>query len=140
MSHVKTTFPAGWYSFCITQVDATEDLLFTLTFTCDTGERSYQHIKSTFQVGIQTHLIEKMNTRADFKVFGAMDQFYVLQYLGQRCEAKVDTIVKLANNATFITNVIVDWKPPVVDPDWNVMKPKSDDMFYKTKNKKKLPI
>lgn len=140
MSHVKTTFPSGWYHFRCTQVDE-DDQSITITFTCDTGERSYQHIICTFDRTTQRGQIEKMNTRGCFSIAGvASDPFYSVQYLGQRCEAKVDSVAKSIKDTVFITNIIVDWKPAVVDPDYNVMRPKSDALFYKQKNKKKLPV
>lgn len=138
--HIKTTFPSGWYHFCCTHIDEDDHFIY-LTFTCDVGERAYQHIIMSFHREHQAHQIAKMNDRARFVVHGdPRGAFYSVQYLTQRCEAKVDSIVRTHGQNSFITNTIADWKPVMVEPDWNVMKPKVDTMFFKTKNKKKLPI
>lgn len=140
MNYRKNIFPSDWFHFKVTHVSE-DDKKITITFTCDVGERAYQHILMDFNRETQAHLIEKMCTGLGFIPVGnPTDDFFSLQFLGIRTRAMVATIAKDFESGVFLTNIIVEWTPETRPPDWNVSKPKSDEYFFKRKNKKKLPI
>jgi hypothetical protein len=138
--HRKTIFPSEWYHFKITQVNETDEKI-TLTFTCDVGDRAYQHIVMEFNRITQAHLLERMCDGLGFVPVGnPTDDYYSLQFVGIRTRALTSIISKEFGTDVFLTNIIVEWKPETRPPDWNVSKPKSDDYFFTQKNKKKLPV
>jgi hypothetical protein len=140
MNYRKTIFPSEWYHFKVTQTNE-DDKTITLTFTCDVGERAYQHVVMDFDRVTQAHMIEKMCEGLGIVAVGnPTEEFFSLQFLGIRTRAMTGTIAKDFDDGVFLTNIIVEWTPETRPPDWNVSKPKSDDYFFKQKNKKKLPI
>jgi hypothetical protein len=140
MNYRKNIFPSQWFHFKITQVLENPDKL-TLTFTCDVGDRAYQHVVMEFNRESQGHMIAKMCDGLGFVQIGDItDEFFSLQFIGLRTRALVSVVSKDFDGDIFLTNIIVEWTPPTRPPDWNVSKPKSDEYFFKQKNKKKLPI
>jgi hypothetical protein len=138
MKHIKTIFPSGWYHFCLTQYrEDPENGMTHWTFTCDVGDRAYQHIIMDWYPQLHRHTMERMFASLGLTPLGEMDQLmFGFQFIGMRCEAKVDVVTK----ETYMKNVLVDWRPSVIDPDYNVLKPKTEDYFYQKKNPKKLPL
>jgi hypothetical protein len=140
MNYRKNIFPSEWFHFKITQVNESTETI-TITFTCDVGERAYQHIVMEFKRESQAHMIDKMCGGLGFTPVGSItDDFFSMQFIGLRTRALVSVVSKDFDGDIFLTNIIVEWTPPTRPPDWNVSKPKTDNYFFKTKNKKKLPI
>ena len=139
MNYRKTIFPSDWYHFKVTQFNETDEDI-SLTFTCDVGERAYQHIVMKFNRDSQDHLIQRMCEGLGIVPIGTIkDDMFSLQFIGVRTRAMTGVIAK-EYDGVFLTNIIVEWKTPTRPPDWDVSKPKKDDYFFKQKNKKKLPV
>jgi hypothetical protein len=134
--HIKTLFPSGWYYFRITQFRE-DDHRIWLTFTCDVGERAYQHIIMEISREYSEHILHRMCKNLGINPVGSInDAFFSVQFLAIRCEAKVDMDYKDG----FNYNILIDWRPAMVDADWNVLRPRTEDYFYQQKNPKQLPI
>jgi hypothetical protein len=140
MNYRKTLFPSEWFHFKVTRADE-DEVVITLTFTCDVGDRAYQHVVMEFNRTTQDHIIDRMCEGLGFVPVGIpTDDFFSLQFVGMRCRGLTSIISKEFGDGVFLTNIIVEWQPETRPPDWNVSKPKSDEYFFKQKNKKKLPI
>jgi hypothetical protein len=137
--HIKTIFPSEWFHFKITFAEETESDI-KLTFTCDVGDRAYQHIVMKFDRETQVHMIDKLCEGLGFVPIGSIkDDYFSLQFVGLRCRAMSQVVAK-DYDAVFLTNILVEWQLPTIPPDWDVSKPKKDDYFFEGKNKKKLPL
>lgn len=138
--HRKTVFPSGWYHFTITADQSDEDDI-NLVFTCDIGPRAGQNVVMRFNRTTGVLRLDAMCRGMCVEAVATpQDDFYGMQFIGRRCEAKVDSILKTKGSVSYITNVLIEWKPAIMEADRDVMKPKSDDIFFKQKNPKDLPI
>ena len=144
--HTKSPLPSGKYQATITQGYFHEkvDHLLILCHTVDTGDFAYQHALAKFPLmsNVGQARLKKMSDGIEFSWFvdDTEDPLFAEQFIALRAEIDVEQI--LDNRRKIIYNKIIEWRPAIGKPEWNVMSEKTLEAFKSSKQKGKpnLPI
>lgn len=140
--HTKALLSPNRYNFTITQAYKDESPMgrLILCATVNTGEDAYRHVLLRYEnnargLGRLKQLLQALNKvwYGEFE-----DEKFTDQFIGMMFSAATEVI--LDHNKSVWRNVLNDYEPMIGLPGYNVLKPKSDEHFFTTKNKKKLPV
>lgn len=149
--YVKGVLPSGWYSFTITQYARSDDPKWdgvtlnahphegvALCATVDSGPNAWRHIWLQYPITYRHRLrLQKMAEAINIEIVDDDWELTGLQLLGTRFRGKVAVVTR---NNSVIKNEIIEFKPALGRPEFNVTKQYDDSHFFEQKNQRKNPM
>lgn len=139
---MKDLFPLskGEYTATIIQSYYEDDEL-VLVWCVDSGEHKWHKLFHRIPVSkFGEKVVAKLGQRLELSFFGTIyeeDLFY-LQFVGLRARLTVDYVLDKHRRAWC--NVIGDYYIELDDPEVDVTRKKTDELYTKKLNKKRLPL
>lgn len=137
--HVKKLLPSGDYHAIIREARKSDNNKYLeLVYTIDVGEYSYRNVIIDYK--LNDFGLSQLKNRLDeigyFILTDPEHEYFYNQFIGIRSKIKVDRLV----SGKVIKNVITEMMPPTQEKEWNVLKPKTEEFYYREAKGRSLPI
>lgn len=135
-NYKKTLVSTDWYHAKITATKV-EEKYFGLCFTIDVGKSCYRNIWTFFDYTVGLDRVVNLFDGVGYIIVNDVENpLFQEQFMGLRFKISVGRRIK----DKFIVNEILEMQHPTEIADYDVSKPRTDDHFFKTGKKRKLPI
>lgn len=133
---IKGLLPTNWYHATVRDYEKDKNGVLTLLWTIDTGEFAWRNLKPSFDPEL-FHKLEEMCSSIGFTMVEEPDsEWFGEQFIGLRARLSVDRYI----DGKFVKNRIIEYAPPQMSAEYNVLKEQTDDHFFANPIQRELPF